>query len=158
MKSSGLRFCSKWCLMDLKQIQKEKSTILPIQWDSKNCVVFVLTEVPVLMWPSSKQHLIDLYFSSSPRVQTWPPGRTTIFRWTNKRNHFEKFPMKKWFSGNGLRNVHWDPFPNICWDDVQPGFRVSFQAICGSNIFLEIISLKAISHYDIQPCIIYYIS
>ena len=64
--------------------------------------------------------------SPSPRVQTWLPGRTTIFRWTSSvpqtKNYF-------WFSGNGLRNVHRDPLPDIFWDDIQPGLRVSFQTI-----------------------------
>ena len=42
--SSGLGFCTicrEWSLMDLKQIQLKKSITLPIQWDSKGCVVFV---------------------------------------------------------------------------------------------------------------------
>ena len=150
---SGLGFCTicrEWSLMDLKQIQLKKSITLPIQWDSKGCVVFVRG----LKWKFWCGHLQSQAWltSNSPhsfRVQTWRPGRMTIFRWNsdfvvNKGKHcnifwnkLEKVITEIWLSGNGVWNVHRDPLPNVCRHDIQPGIRVSIQTILHIRYWLK---------------------
>ena len=59
-----------WIETDLN-ILEQCIIFLPFQWDSRDCIVFVLTEEPVLMWPVSKM-VFQLYFiPQSPDMAAW---------------------------------------------------------------------------------------
>ena len=68
----------------LKQIWtywSNASFFLPFQWDSRDCIVFVLTEEPVLMWPVSKM-VFQLYFiPQSPDMAAWQNDYLQVNPW-----------------------------------------------------------------------------
>ena len=68
-----------WIETDLNIM--EQCIILPSQWDSRDCVVLVLTEEPVLMWPVSKM-VFQLYFiPQSPDMAAWQNDYLQVNPW-----------------------------------------------------------------------------
>ena len=66
----------------------------------------------------------------------------------------KSFQWRNGFQGTGCEMYTETLSPTFAGMTFSQASEWVFKLFCGSNIFPEIISLKAISHYDIQPCII----